>query len=128
MEDREEELVEPQKLLAMLKEMYQNFNRVLKEGSDGEKASAILKVNLLNGVFDEYVAKFDESHQIPTKMLSEELDKQNDIPQIADFNGKIDEIAGVLEETKILMKKHSPVTKKSKGNKRRGKIKRIFGE
>lgn len=124
-EKNREKIVDPEEMLQMIKETYQNFNAVLKECSESEKFAAIVKINLLNQTFKNYMTAIDETHQIPTKMLMEEFDKNAEVPVIKDLYGKIAEVEKVMGETKKLMDKHSPVMGRAKVKKGRSGMRRL---
>jgi hypothetical protein len=123
--ERVERVADPEDILKMIKEAYVDFNKVLKECNESEKFAAIIKINLLNETFKNYMAAIDSSHKIPTKMLVEELDKSTSIPAVKDLYEKIGEVEKVMEEANQLMIKHSPIKGRSKVKKGRIKMRRL---
>ncbi|MCH9617369.1 MAG: hypothetical protein SP4CHLAM5_09650 [Chlamydiia bacterium] len=123
--ERVEGAVGSEEIMKMIKEVYQDFNKVLKECNDSEKFSAIIKINLLNETFKNYMEALDGSQKIPTKMLLEELDKNTNVPAVKELYEKIGEVEKVMDEANQLMIKHSPVKVRAKVDKSRSKMRRM---
>lgn len=118
--------MDPKELFKQFKEVYHEFNQVLKNGDAGERFSAVVKMDLLSKTLKEFVDVYNENHDIPIEMIIEAFGSNKDeASELKEFDANAKEVEQVLSETKKLMDKFSPIRTKRKGDRGRLKIRRF---
>ena len=75
MEKSEDFEIDPEELFEQFKQVYQDFNDVLKNGSAGEKFSAVIKMDILSKTLKEFVETYNGGHDIPIEMINEAFEE-----------------------------------------------------
>ena len=127
MEEREEK-IDPKDFMAKLKEVYQNFNEVLKTGDAGEKLGAIVRMEMLQKAVQDLAAATKAKSKFPPEMLLEAMEKnKEDIPLLNEIKRDMSEVEKAIEETKKLIETTAPIGLKKKRARGRLRLRR-FGE
>ncbi len=126
MENSKEFEMDPKELFEQFKQVYKDFNVVLKHGDAGEKFSAVIKMDLLSKTLQEFVDTYNSSHDIPLDMINQAFEEnKNEIAELKDLDRDTKEMESILSETRELMKKHSPISPKKQGKKGRLRLRRL---